>query len=384
MKNVGSNSRAYKIIVGGILILTVALICSHFSLETYRKDPLYFNQWYLNNTGNRTQLTGCMNVSVHDRIEAGIDIDFEKAQNLLAKHNISLSEEVVVAVIDTGVDNKHEDLKNRMWKNKREIECDLIDNDENGVVDDIYGYDFVNSGSQEGGVDQHGTMCAGLISAERNGKGIQGVAAVADVKIMSLNVMTGRSDCGGNQVKNIIDAIKYAEKNGAKICNLSFSVSSYEPDLYDAINSSSMLFVVSAGNKARGIDLDKLPASLASYKCRNIITVANVEGNGKINRSSNYGKESVDVAAPGTHLITTTMNNRYGWTSGTSFAAPVVSGIAAILFSIESNSLSAVQVKTIICNSCKKMESLKGKVKCEGMVNLANSIQYYVEMFDSK
>lgn len=184
-----------------------------------------------------------------------------------------------MAVIDTGVDISHPDLQGSIWVNEDEIPGDGIDNDGNGFVDDVNGWNFYSNTNQvyEGPEDVHGTHAAGTIAASKDNGGIVGIADNNYVKIMPVKALGGEE--GKGSPDNVIAAIKYAEANGAQICNLSFGSQNCTEEFKAAIRDSGMLFIVAAGNgddNAIGYNIDASPIYPASLPFDNVITVANL------------------------------------------------------------------------------------------------------------
>ena len=209
----------------------------------------------------------------------GIDINVEPAWDYYEQSTSRRT--VTVALIDTGVDITHSDLAGSIWVNEDEIAGDGIDNDGNGYIDDVNGWNFYSNNNQvfAGDEDDHGTHGAGTIAGAWNGQGM---------------------------AQSVKDAIRYAQANGADICNLSMGTSSYDPEMEALMQNSSMLFVVSAGNGdnwGRGYNIDYWPVYPAAYTGDNSITVANLMFNGSLDESSNFGTFSVDIAAPGTYIL---------------------------------------------------------------------------------
>lgn len=279
--------------------------------------------------------------------------------------------QVIVALIDTGVDITHPELSGSIWTNTGEIPGDGIDNDGNGYIDDVYGWNFYDNNAQvfTGADDNHGTHSAGTIAAARNGVGTVGICDPAYVKIMVIKTLGTSSGVG--TVSNVVKAIRYAQANGASICNLSFGTMKYSEELYQAIKDSEMLFIVAAGNgdaSGNGYSIDEQPMYPASFELDNIISVANLRFDGQLDRASNYGVRSVDLAAPGNYILSTITGNDYAYMSGTSMAAPMVTGTAAMLYSCDA-SLSLMDVRNRILQSARPLESLSGKVATGGMLD---------------
>lgn len=337
-------------------------------------------QWSLQNDGRYTYYTS--EGYIEKKSTERIDINAAEAWDIYHE-NIKEKQEVVVAVIDTGIDYQHPDLYESIWVNKGEIVGDGIDNDGNGYVDDIFGWDFYNKDNtvchyntetndftaDPNDIDDHGTHIAGIIAAKANNEiGIAGIASCADVKVMVLKINGGKKATGS--VADAIEAIKYATANGASVCNISWGISKYREAFERVISESNMLFVCAAGNS--GTDNDKYPVYPASFKCENIISVTYVNSNGKLLRLSNYGKDSVDVAAPGEEIYSTIVGS-YGIMSGTSMAAPHVTAIAAMLYSTKSN-IYPSDVKELLCRNIESYAWFVDKINFPGIVNAAYAV----------
>lgn len=299
----------------------------------------------------------------------GIDINIRPAWDLYDQAQNKRS--VIVAVIDTGIDISHKELANAMWTNPGEIPGDGIDDDGNGFVDDVHGWNFYSDNNQifTGEEDSHGTHAAGTIAAARGAYGIAGITDNNYVKIMAVKALGGYNGTGSPD--SIIKAIHYAEDNGAVICNLSLGTSSYSKELAETMEHSGMLFVVACGNggfTGKGYNTDIYPVYPASLPYDNIISVANLLFDGNLSEESNYGPASVDLAAPGTYILSTLPDNNYGFMSGTSMAAPMVTGVAAMLYSYRPD-LSLTDVKSILIHSCRKLDTLNGKVASGGILD---------------
>ena len=283
----------------------------------------------------------------------------------------------VVALIGSGMDVEHEDLKQAIWSNPKE-KVDGKDNDKNGLVDDVNGWNFVSNSNEicTGEEDSHGTHGAGTIAAAWNNGGIAGITDNTHVKLMVLKALGG-SD-GKGSPESVIEAMKYAEANGADICNLSFGSGNCTPEFEAAIRDSKMLFVVAAGNGNQyqvGYDIDKSPVYPASLPYDNVITVGNLLFNGRLDDSSNYGAVSVDLAAPGTYILSTIPGDSYAYMSGTSMAAPMVTGAAALIYSARTD-LSLQDIKTAILSTVHKLAPLKGKTATGGMLDVSAAIKW--------
>jgi subtilisin family serine protease len=279
----------------------------------------------------------------------------------------------VVGVIDSGVDYNHPELAGAIWRNPKELAGDGVDNDGNGYVDDIYGWNFVSNNNNPMDDNGHGTHVAGTIAAA--GDNGVGVAGVANAKILPLKFL---SATGSGSTSAAIAAINYATKlrqSGVNlvITNNSWGGGGYSTALYDAIKAhgnAGIMFVAAAGNGGSdqiGDDNDRSPQYPASYDLANIVSVAATDHHDVLASFSNFGAASVDLAAPGVSILSTVPGG-YGYSSGTSMAAPHVAGAAALAWSY-SPGASVAQVRSALFNSVDKISGLNGKMVTGGRVN---------------
>jgi subtilisin family serine protease len=279
----------------------------------------------------------------------------------------------VVAVIDRGVDTNHPDLKNNIWTNEDEVADNGVDDDRNGYVDDVNGWDFYsndNSVYDSTTDDWHGTHVSGTIAAEgNNSTGVVGVNWRA--KIMPLKFV---GPGGVGYTSDAIEALNYAVANGAPISNNSWSKPYFSRSLFDAVKAADTkghLFVASAGNNAEDNELvDHYPSD---YDLPNIIAVSATDNTDSLASFSNYGAISVDLAAPGVHVLSTVPNNSYGFGSGTSMAAPHVAGAAALV-KARFPSLDHYGIKDRILSSVDHKPDLAGRTATGGRLNVAKAV----------
>lgn len=323
-------------------------------------DPQFGSLWGMNNTGQTGGTTDA-------------DIDAPEAWDLSTG-----SQDVVVGVIDTGVDYTHNDLAANMWVNETEYNGTAgVDDDGNGIIDDIHGARWTNgdgtvtSGDPMDG-NGHGTHCSGTIGAVGdNGIGVAGVNW--SVRIMALKFL---DDEGSGYDTDAIAALEYAIQNGAHLTSNSWGGGGYSQAMVDAINAAgaaNQLVIAAAGNDY-GNDNDANPMYPASYSPDNIIAVAASDHTDNIAYFSNYGAETVDLAAPGVNILSTVPGNGYdGSYSGTSMATPHVSGVAALLLS--RNPGAAYQdLKDWILDNVTPLPQWDGLVVSGGRLNAADAL----------
>jgi len=283
--------------------------------------------------------------------------------------------EVVVAVIDSGVDYNHPDLAANIWKNPGEISRNGIDEDGNGFVDDFYGWDFGLDDADPMDYSGHGTHIAGIIGAVgNNGIGVTGMNW--NVSIMPVKITNDEPTPAPFPLFKMIKAIFYASQNGAHIINISMATPGSNGKnwesylLQEVIRDSPALIVFAAGNY--GLDLDVHPLK-ETIDSPNVILVAAANEDGNLHTSTNYGKKTVHVAAPGVNIYSTFLDDGYKVGSGTSMAAPFVSGLAALIKAANPN-LSASEIKTIIMETVTPSPEWSERVVAGGIVNAENAI----------
>lgn len=316
----------------------------------YPNDPGYQYLWGLHNTGQ---------APFYGLDDA--DIDAPDAWSITTG-----TPTVVVAVVDTGVDYTHPDLAANIWQNTGEI-INGVDDDGNGYIDDIRGWNFVSKNNDPMDDNGHGTHCAGTIAAVGN-NGIGVIGTAWNVKIMPLKFLNAQ---GSGYVSDAISAILYANQKGAAVISNSWSGTGYTQSLKDAIDASSAVVVCAAGNS--GANADVSPQYPAAFTSSNILSVAATDYNDNLASFSNYGATSVDLAAPGVSIYSTTKSGSYQYLSGTSMATPHVAGVAALIKS-QNPALSGVQIRNRIFSSVDAVSSLSGKVASGGRLNAAKAL----------
>ena len=272
--------------------------------------------------------------------------------------------DIVVGVIDSGTDYTHPDLADNIWVNTGEIPDNGIDDDQDGYIDDVIGWNFFKNTNDPMDNEYHGTHVSGIIAARGNNEiGISGIAW--NTKIAPLNAGAGNNEISS---ASVIKALAYATFHGFDIINASFGGSVYAGGTKTAIDRYPGLFVAGAGNQ--GTDNDIHPFYPASYDCSNIISVANMNVHSTLNYDASYGAVSVDIAAPGTDIVSTFPGNDYSPLSGASMATPFVSGAAALLKGYNT-SLSTAELKEKILSSVQSFDDAD-KVSSGGCLDLAN------------
>lgn len=324
-------------------------------------DPYFPQQWGLMNCGQ--SINGQTGIP-------GVDINAVPAWAIT-----SGKKRVMVAVIDTGINPQQADVAQSMWVNRQEIPDNGLDDDDNGYIDDVCGFDFLHD---DGSVydpedfDIHGTYVTGIIAAQTGNRlGVAGVSpgiSVLPVKFMGPE---------GGAISDAIEGIEYARQMGAMICNLSWGGSEYSQALKDTLEEcSDMLFVAAAGNE--GVNIEETPYYPAAFDCDNLITVAAVDHRGEKPYWSNYGTTSVDLSAPGVDVIGVVdwpdpQPDEYLYGGGTSAAAPHVVGIAALLIS-KHQRLQADEVKECILDSTRPLPGPGGLTATDGLADALGAL----------
>lgn len=281
------------------------------------------------------------------------------------------SDKIHVGIIDEGVMTTHGDLRNNVWINPGEgVRADRKDNDRNGFIDDIHGWDFAdnNASVYDGPADDHGTHVAGTVAAvANNGAGVFGVCPTAKLITAKFLGANGGTTAGAVKAINYLTQLKLAKKINLVATNNSWGGGGYSQALHDAIQAAgnaNILFIAAAGNS--GLDIDSTPSYPASYKLPNVISVGAIDKNGRRAGFSNYGVNNVHIAAPGVDIVSTVPTSTggagYAYMSGTSMAAPHVTGAAALYASLNPCATSA-QIREALLRLAVQDPQLTGAVQ---------------------
>jgi subtilisin family serine protease len=323
--------------------------------HAHADDEMFSQQWGLANGGEKGGL-------------AGADISAMRAWAVTRG-----SDQVVVAVIDSGVDYTHPDLVKNIWSRPEIIKA--YQDEDLGAIEDVHGFNVVDDNGDPMDDNGHGTHCAGIIGAEGgNGIGIAGVNW--NVKIMPLRFMDGD---GAGTTKDAIEAINYVidrKRAGVnvRIISASWGSSTRSRALEDVIRKAydeGILFVAAAGND--GADNDETPHYPSSYSLGNIVSVAATNRNDQLASFSNYGAKSVQIAAPGEEIVSTWLEHGFTEKKGTSMATPFVAGVAALILS-QNPKMSVDDLRARLLQSVDSLASLDGKVSSSGRINAAKAV----------
>ncbi len=333
-----------------LIILIISLLAPSLFFINNKNDKekeLYQDDWAIYNYGQKIESNSG---------KAGIDINIRPIlSNISSKDN---DNSVIVAVVDTGIDLSNDIINQNLFININD-KINNCDDDENGFIDDYYGWNFFENNNiiyDDAIYDYHGTYIAATILK------ISPHSRILPVKFLNSTYGT---------IEDSISAIKYAIGRGAKVVNCSWNFNNDNKELYELIKSHpEILFICSAGNS--NIDLDKGDLFPCSYNLNNIITVMAIDSKGLPYDSSGYGKDSVDIAAPGVNVKVILPDNEETLISGTSVASAYVSGVASLMLSENSN-LKPENIKEILIKNSNKIAGLKAKCRSEGIIDVSAS-----------
>ncbi len=290
----------------------------------------------------------------------GADIDATIAWDVFTG-----SHDIIVGVIDTGVDYNHPDLAANIYTNPGEIPDNGVDDDGNGFIDDVHGWDFINGDNDPMDDNGHGTHCSGTIGGVgNNGIGVAGVSW--NVSIMPLKFL---SSGGSGSLTDAISAIEYATMMGINLTSNSWGGGGFSEAMNLAIadaGANNILFVAAAGNSSSNTDVS--PHYPSSYELDNVVAVAATDHDDALAGFSSYGATSVDLAAPGVDILSTMPGNSYGSLSGTSMATPHVSGALALIFG-RFPAIDALDAKALLLNFADPLAELDGVVLTGARLN---------------
>lgn len=327
-------------------------------------DTFYSLLWGMNNTGQTVN---------NDRGTANADIDANLAWDVWTG-----SSSFVVGMADSGILRTHQDLAANIWTNPGEIAGNGIDDDRNGYIDDTWGWDFYNNDNNPTDDNGHGSHTAGTVGAAgNNGVGVTGVCW--NVKLAGLKI---GSASGSISVSAAVSAINYCVGKGIRLSNHSWGGGASNTSLSNAITNArnaGHLLVCAAGNggaDGRGDNNDSIPSYPASYTQDNIISVAAIDNDNRLATFSNFGATSVDLAAPGVTIASTSNSSTsaYVYLDGTSMATPAVTGVAALVWS-RNPTWTYAQVRSKLLTTTKAVSALSGKCATGGCVNANNAIR---------
>ncbi|MCB0421720.1 MAG: S8 family serine peptidase [Bdellovibrionales bacterium] len=308
------------------------------------------------------------------------------------KHNVLGSKDIVIAIIDTGLDINHPDLKNNLWVNPGEMGRDSqgrlkanngIDDDQNGYIDDVHGWNFVSNNNDLSDHHGHGTHISGIVGAESgNGIGISGMAP--KVSLMTLKYFDPTVS-GGNNLMNTVRAIQYATlmKRKLKIKSLIINYSGggleespQEKQAIIAAQKEGILLVAAAGNESSDSNVHGPQYFPADYNLSNIISVTAIDKAKNILSTSNYGMNTVDIAAPGNEIYSTLPGGRYGSMTGTSQATAFVTGVAALIMTKYPDFSAEKVIKHITQTGDKETKKLAGKTRYQTRLNTYRALAF--------
>ncbi len=344
-------------------------------IEALKNDPdvEYVEPDYLMNKQSLDASIQSYTASEVHGFVAGFGLTTNQVHGVEAWSQVTSNNNPIVAIIDTGIDLNHVALSDAIWTNTHEIANNGLDDDGNGYIDDVNGWNFNDNNNYPQDCDGHGTHVAGIIRGTTQDLFKSPHPDAPIIKIMPLKFL----DCyGEGSTSNAISAIYYAVRNGAKVLNNSWGGGSYSRALHEAIIYSytgKTVFIAASGNASNNNDAAKTYP--ASYDVPNVISVAATTSSDALAYFSNFGASSVHLAAPGTSILSAYPGDHFTALSGTSMAAPFISGVAALIMN-EKPTMNGYQVKSIIAGTVDMKSQLSGKVMTGGRVNHLSALSY--------
>ena len=350
----------------GQVVKVVEYVEPDYIYHTYAtpNDSFYSLLWGLNNTGQTVNGDPGTNNS---------DIDAPAAWDVTTGGST-----FVIAVCDSGLLRTHEDISGNLWTNPGEIAGNRRDDDGNGYVDDVQGWDFYYNDADPNDGNGHGTHVAGTIGAKgNNAKGVTGVNW--NCKLVSLRIGNAAGSISSTAA---INAINYCRVKGIKVSNHSWGGGGYSSSMFTALSnarSAGHLVIAAAGNGGAdgiGDNNDSIPQYPAGYNLDNIVSVAAVDNDFRLASFSNFGATTVDLAAPGVMIAScwNTANNAYVYLDGTSMATPHVTGVAALIWA-RNPTWTYSQVRSKLFSSVRVVSGLSGKCATSGVLNASNAVR---------
>ncbi len=339
---------------------------------TITEDPMFKHQWALHNDGKNNWVKGPAGEDVQALESWNFIESLRPGSGGLAQDPLGLqvalngligSDQIIVAMVDSGLKIDHPELQNNIYTNTIELNgVTGVDDDKNGFVDDIHGWDFVDNDNSTDDVNNHGTHIAGIIGARHDGVGVMGI--MDHVKILPIKTLGKAQPAQGKgqgSTSNAVKAIEYAIAQGARVINCSFGGGEFSQAMLDAITHAAqkgIFVVVAAGNSKKNNDeVEQYPAN---YKSPNVISVGSTEGDGSLSSFSNFGSKSVHVFAPGRYIYSISNNGNYSYASGTSESVGFVTGALGLALSLKPN-LSIGEGVSKLVQSSRQNPSLAGK-----------------------
>lgn len=344
--------------------------------EKSQKRETEFGQLSLKNQAEKKESILMNDPQIHKKW------GLQKSNALNAWQLTTGSREIIVAIVDTGIDTTHPDLKNNLWRNPGETGKDSrgrdkatngIDDDGNGYVDDVHGWNFVNKNHNLTDNHGHGTHIAGIVGAEGGNKfGVTGVAPKVSLMVLKYYDPNSPSD----NLTNTVKAFDYAVKMNAHIINYSGGGKEFSRPEFQAVKRAEqkgILFVAAAGNERSNSDFNKYYP--ADYDLDNIVSVTAIDPTLKVLESSNYGVRTVDIAAPGENIYSTMPKKQglFSTMTGTSQATAFVSGVAALLMA-HNRDFDAKAVRKYILRTGDKLNWLKSKTRTSKKLNVLRAL----------